>query len=150
MVASTNKQFGALMRVLGEPDVAADERFDQVQHRIMHREALLAILDRLSARRTAAEWLEALDVAEVPASPVNDMSMVFDNPQVQHRAMLSHATHPVAGDLPILRNPIRKSATPIGEATAPPTLGQDNDAVLRDVLGYDAAKIAALHEAAVL
>ncbi|MEO5599000.1 MAG: CoA transferase [Novosphingobium sp.] len=150
VVASTNKQFGALMRVLGEPEVAADPRFDQVQHRIINRDALLAILNRLFATRSAADWLDALDEAEVPASPVNDIAMVFDNPQVQHRAILTHAQHASAGDLPMLRNPIRMSATPIGEATAPPTLGQDNDAVLRDILGYDAARIAALREAAVL
>ncbi|MDO7836700.1 CoA transferase [Sphingobium sp. HBC34] len=150
IVASTNKQFGALTRVLGEPSLASDPRFDQVQKRIMHRDELLAILDSLFARRTATEWLEALEAADVPASPVNDVAMVFDNPQVKHRAMLAHTHHPVAGDLPILRNPIRMSATPIGEATPPPTLGQDNDAVLRDVLGYDDVRIAALRAAAVL
>lgn len=150
IVASTNKQFGSLMTVLGEPAVAADPRFDQVQHRIENRDALLSILDRLFATRPAAEWLAALEAADVPASLVNDVAMVFENPQVRHRAMLDHVEHAVAGTVPVLRNPIRMSATPIGAATAPPTLGQDNDAVLRDVLGYDQAAIERLRATKVL
>ncbi|MFC4294680.1 CaiB/BaiF CoA transferase family protein [Novosphingobium tardum] len=150
IVASTNKQFGSLMTVLGEPAVAADPRFDQVQHRIENRDALLSILDRLFATRPAAEWLAALEAADVPASLVNDMAMVFENPQVRHRAMLDHVEHAAAGTVPVLRNPIRMSATPIGAATAPPTLGQDNDAVLRDVLGYDQAAIERLRATKVL
>lgn len=150
IVASTNKQFGALMKVLGEPELATDPRFDQVQKRIMNRDELLAILDALFATRPADEWLAELEAADVPASAVNDVSMVFDNPQVQHRGMLTHAHHPVTGDMPLLRNPIRMSGTPIGEATPPPMLGQDNDEVLRDLLGYDEARIAALRDAAVL
>lgn len=150
VVASTNKQFGALTRVLGDPDLASDSRFDQVQHRIENRDTLLHILDALFARRPATEWLELLEEADVPASPVNDVAMVFDNPQVCHRQMKAQVHHPVAGDIAMLRNPIRMSATPIGEATPPPTLGQDNEAVLRDVLGYDEARIAALKASAVL
>lgn len=150
IVASTNKQFGALMKVLGAPDLAADPRFDQVQKRITNRDELLAILDALFATRSADEWLAELEAADVPASAVNDVSMVFDNPQVKHRGMLTHAHHPVTGDMPLLRNPIRMSGTPIGAATPPPMLGQDNDEVLKDLLGYDEARIAALKEAAVL
>lgn len=150
IVASTNKQFAALTRVLGEPGLASDPRFDQVQNRIRNRDALLAILDALFVTRAAAEWLGELEEADVPASLVNDVSMVFENPQIKFREMLTHTQHPVAGEIPILRNPIRMSATPIGEPTPPPTLGQDNDAVLRDVLGYDDDRIAALREACVL
>lgn len=150
IVASTNKQFAALACVLGEPDLASDPRFAQVQNRIRNRDALLAMLDGLFATRPAGEWLAMLEAADVPASLVNDVSMVFDNPQIKFREMLTYTEHPVAGELPILRNPIRMSATPIGKATPPPTLGQDNDAVLRDVLGYDEGRIAMLREASVL
>lgn len=150
VVASTNKQFGGLMTVLGEPAVACDPRFDQVQRRIENRDALLAILDRLFSSRPAADWLAALEVADVPASLVNDVAMVFDNPQVRHRGMLDHVQHSVAGVVPVLRNPIRMSATPIGSASAPPMLGQDNEAVLREVLGYDHAAIERLRASGVL
>jgi formyl-CoA transferase len=43
-----------------------------------------------------------------------------------------------------VRNPIRMSATPPQVRSAPPMLGEHTQAVLRDVLGYDEAAIAAL------
>lgn len=150
IVATTNKQFGALCEVLGEPELARHPSFCEMQLRILNREALLVELDRLFARHPLAHLLEALEAADVPASPVNDMKGVFANPQIQHRGMLTSTEHAVAGEIPVLRNPIRFSATPVGEATAPPTLGQDTDAVLRELLGRDDAQIAQLRGAGVL
>lgn len=144
IVASTKKQFSALAEVLGQPGLSDDPRFDDVTRRIENRDALLAILDAEFARRPAAEWLAALEAADVPASPINDVRSVFDNPQIRHREMLASVDHAVAGKIAVLRNPIRLSGTPLGDAVAPPTLGQDNDAVLGEVLGRSEADIAAL------
>ncbi|MBB5698625.1 CaiB/BaiF CoA transferase family protein [Sphingomonas yantingensis] len=150
VVASTNRQFGALTRALGQPELAVDPRFDEVSHRIENREALLAILSEAFARRPAAEWLASLEAADVPASPVNDVKTVFDNPQIRHREMLSAVDHPVAGAIQMLRNPIRLSETPIGPPRAPPVLGQDNEAVLRDLLGRSDGEIADLRAQGVI
>jgi crotonobetainyl-CoA:carnitine CoA-transferase CaiB-like acyl-CoA transferase len=51
--------------------------------------------------------------------------------------MVREVEHAVGGPLRILANPIRLSATPIEDYAAPPTVGQDTDAVL-GALGYDA------------
>ena len=150
IVASTGREFSALARVLGQPELASDPRFADVSSRIRNRDALLAILDALFLTRDAADWLTDLEAADVPASPVNDVASVFDNPQIRHRGMLTQVDHPVAGEMPVLRNPIRFSATPIGEASPPPTLGQDSDAILRELLGKDDAAIHALRAGAVI
>jgi formyl-CoA transferase len=44
----------------------------------------------------------------------------------------------------LVRNPIRMSATPPDARSAPPLLGEQTEAVLRDMLGYDDERIAAL------
>lgn len=144
IVASTNKQFAALARVLERSDLLEDLRFVDVPSRIASRDALLAELVAEFVKRPVQEWLTALEEADVPASPVNDVRTVFENPQIRHRGMLSHVDHSVAGQIPVLRNPIRMSATPVGAGTAPPTLGQDNVSILRDLLGRDEDAIAAL------
>jgi formyl-CoA transferase len=41
-------------------------------------------------------------------------------------------------------NPIRLSQTPVREPAAPPVLGEHRDEILRDILNYDDARIAAL------
>jgi len=144
VVASTNKQFVALAQVLGRPDIPQDPRFCDVSTRIENRDALLIILEGEFAKRRADQWLLDLDEADVPASPINDVRTVFDNPQIRHRGMLASVDHAIAGEVPVLRNPIRMSATPIPDAAAPPTLGQDTIAILRDLLGRSDDEIASL------
>lgn len=149
VVASTNRQFAAFCGVLGQPELADDARFADVSGRIRNRDALLEILNATFLTRSAAAWLADFDAADVPASPVNDMPGVFANPQVQHRAMLAEVRRDGEA-IPILRNPIRLSATPVEDYRAPPALGQDTDAMLAGVLGYDAEKIARLRQANVI
>jgi len=147
VVASTDKQFAAFAEVLGHPEHATDPRFAGVQDRIANRDALLTLLKARFATRSVAEWLADFEAADVPASPVNDMAGVFANPQVIHRGMLEQIPYDSAGQLPILRNPIRMSASPITGYAAPPALGSDTDELLSELLSIDAAGLVCLREA---
>jgi crotonobetainyl-CoA:carnitine CoA-transferase CaiB-like acyl-CoA transferase len=60
--------------------------------------------------------------------------------------MVETVTHSTAGEITMLGIPMKFSGTPASVRTAPPTLGQHSDEVLRDVLGYDALRIARLRE----
>ena len=146
IVASTVKQFRALAAVIGMPDLADDARFATVPARIAHRDELLAILDTALATRPVADWLVALEAADVPVSPVNDVAAVFDNPQVRHRGLLQSVAHPVAGQVDMLRSPIRMSDDDDGEPAPPPGIGQHTDAVLQE-LGYSTGEIDAMRAA---
>jgi len=150
VVASTNKQFAAFADVLERPDLASDPRFANVSDRITHRNELLEVLTSVFVKRTAADWLAALDAADVPASPINDVPGALANPQIKHREMLGEVRRGDELPIPILNNPIRLSATPIDQYRAPPMLGEDTDAVLGELLRYDQARIAGLREAGVL
>ena len=56
--------------------------------------------------------------------------------------MMIELSHPLAGTVPLVANPMLFSATPIEYRSPPPVLGEHTNIVLRDVLGYDAAAIA--------
>jgi crotonobetainyl-CoA:carnitine CoA-transferase CaiB-like acyl-CoA transferase len=104
------------------------------------------ISERL-ATRPAREWLAALEPAGVPCGPINDLDQVFADPQVVFRGMRVTAPHPAAGEVTMVANPIKFSATPITHDRAPPLLGQHTDEVLESVLGMDRDRIAALRAA---
>jgi crotonobetainyl-CoA:carnitine CoA-transferase CaiB-like acyl-CoA transferase len=101
------------------------------------------IAERRASRR-AREGPAALEPAGVPCGPINDLAQVFADPQVRHRGMQVSAPHGVAGEVKMVANPIRFSATPISHDHPPPQLGEHTDEVLQRVLGMSAAAIAQL------
>jgi crotonobetainyl-CoA:carnitine CoA-transferase CaiB-like acyl-CoA transferase len=143
LVASNNTMFRRFCAAIGCPTLAADPRFAATADRIASRDALIAILAETFKSRTVAEWLSLLDEADIPASPVNDFAAALKNEQVKHREMLVNVEHPAAGTIPLLRNPIRYSETPIESYSAPPLAGQHTSQILQR-LGYDEAAIASL------
>ncbi|MGW9757941.1 L-carnitine dehydratase/bile acid-inducible protein F [Burkholderia contaminans] len=137
-------QFRKFVEAGGRPELADDERFATNPSRVRHRDTLVPILAEMVKARDKADWIGALEAAGVPCGPINDLDEVFDNEQVVARGMQVSLPHPCGADAKLVRNPIRMSATPPEARTAPPLLGAQTDDVLRDMLGYDDAKIATL------
>ena len=90
------------------------------------------------------QWIAELEAAGVPCGPINDLGEVFENEQVVARGMQVDLPHPSGGTVKLVRNPINMTGTPSEALAHPPTLGEHTESILRDVLGYDDARIAAL------
>lgn len=144
VAVGNDRQFRKFVEAGGRPELADDERFATNPSRVRHRDTLVPILAEMVKARGKADWIDALEAAGVPCGPINDLDEVFDNEQVVARGMQVSLPHPSGADAKLVRNPIRMSATPPEARTAPPLLGAQTDDVLRDMLGYDDAKIAAL------
>ncbi|MGH2987831.1 MAG: CaiB/BaiF CoA transferase family protein, partial [Solirubrobacterales bacterium] len=76
--AGNDRQFAALAGALGEPELAADERFATNPSRVEHRAALCELIERRLAGAPVAEWVKRLRAAGVPAGPVNDVGAAFE------------------------------------------------------------------------
>ncbi len=137
-------QFRKFVEAGGRPELADDERFATNPARVRHRDMLVPILAEMVKTRSKTAWIDALEAAGVPCGPINDLAEVFANEQVVARGMEVALPHPCGADVKLVRNPVRMSATPPDARTAPPLLGAHTDDVLRDMLGYDDARIAAL------
>ncbi|MEY8172479.1 CaiB/BaiF CoA transferase family protein [Burkholderia multivorans] len=137
-------QFRKFVEAGERPELADDERFATNPARVRHRDTLVPILAEMVKTRSKTAWIDALEAAGVPCGPINDLAEVFANEQVVARGMEVALPHPCGADVKLVRNPVRMSATPPDARTAPPLLGAHTDDVLRDMLGYDDARIAAL------
>jgi formyl-CoA transferase len=144
VAVGNDSQFASFCRVIGAPEWAQDARFATNPQRVRHRDLIVGMISERLRAKPAREWLAALEPAGVPCGPINDLAQVFSDPQVRHRGMEVRAPHPDAGEVRMVANPIKYSATPITHDAAPPTLGQHTDEVLGAVLGMDRARLEAL------
>jgi crotonobetainyl-CoA:carnitine CoA-transferase CaiB-like acyl-CoA transferase len=145
VVASTSSQWAGLSRALGRPELASDQRFATVSARIANRDAVLAVLDEIFAQRSAEYWIARLEEEDVPVSPVNDMDGVFANPQLRYRGIRRSVLADDGRTVDLVANPIHFSDTPIDSYTAPPSLGQHTEEILRTVLAKSDDDIRKLH-----
>ncbi len=98
--------------------------------------------------RRRSEVADALQAAGIEAVPVNDFGDLVDDPQLAHRGHFETHSHPFLGPGLYERNGFRLAACPGGYDAAGPTLGQDNDWALAEVLGLTDSEIEALRATA--
>ncbi len=103
-----------------------------------------------AATRTKHEVMHALLGAGVPAAAIYKPADIVGDPHLQARGFVAAVTHPVTGPEVLPGPSFHLSATPVALRTAAPLFGADTDSLLRDVLGYDDAKLAALRDARVI
>lgn len=136
------KQFCA--RVLQDPALADDPRFDSNARRNEHREALRALILTTFADLTTAQVLARLDDAQIANARMNNMADVWAHPQLQARERWRQVGTP-AGEIPALLPPGRISSFDY-RMDPVPAVGQHTEAILRG-LGQGDAEIAALAKA---
>jgi crotonobetainyl-CoA:carnitine CoA-transferase CaiB-like acyl-CoA transferase len=117
--------------------------------RVAHRDALVAVLAPLLAAQETEAWVRALDAADVPAGPINDLAQVFEDPQVRHRGLRVEVPRDGGEPVPVVASPIRLSRTPV-EHRPPPRLGEHTREVLMEVLGMGEEEVEAFRRAGVI
>ena len=109
IACGNDRQFVALCRVLGLPDLAQDADFATNPARVANRARLVPLLAQATQAMTRADLIAALEGAGVPGGPVNDVAEALADPQVAARG-LQIAPEGIAG----LRSPL------VTERAAPP------------------------------
>jgi len=148
--AASESIWQRLCPALGRAELADDPRFAKNADRVAHRQELIAILAEIFMTRTTADWVTALNRADVPCAPVQTIDQVFAAPQVLHRNMLVEVEHPTAGKVKLAGIPVKFSVTPASVRLPPPLLGEHNDDVLSSWLGMKTEEIDRLKEKGVI
>jgi formyl-CoA transferase len=138
LAALSDQQWQQLCRVVDRPALATDARFASNGARMANRPALTRELEMALAGRTTAEWVERLLAAGVPTGPLLDYDQVMNDPHTHARQMIEEVDNPVAGTVRTLGFPVKMTGTPLRVRRPPPSLGEHN-AELRRELGLEPA-----------
>jgi crotonobetainyl-CoA:carnitine CoA-transferase CaiB-like acyl-CoA transferase len=139
----TDRHWRKFFEIAGRPDIMEDPRFGSMNARSRHVEEMYALIESLAPRKTVAEWVAALEAAEVPCMPVKSLEQLFDDPHLAWRGLFQKTRHHSEGEVTTLAPPITFAATPSVHTRGAPLLGEDSVAVLREA-GVSDADIAAL------
>jgi crotonobetainyl-CoA:carnitine CoA-transferase CaiB-like acyl-CoA transferase len=108
---------------------------------------LQAELTEIFKTRTVAEWLEFGERVNTPIAPFNTPQTIADDPQFQARLPWIPKERLGADQLP---SPVKLMGEELPIPEKAPEVGQHNDVVLREVLGYDDARVNHLKDAGAL
>lgn len=147
IAVGNDSQFQRLCNALDRPDLAADPAFATNRDRVGSRERLIPLLTDALASDTTTSWVGRLEDVGVPCGPVNTMAGVFDDPHVKARGLALSLDDSAIGPVPGVASPLNLSRTPARAVTAPPALGADTMAVLRERLALDDTALSRLRDA---
>lgn len=144
--------FQRFCKVAGCEHLLQDARFNTAVERVRNRGFVNETLNDITRARPSAWWIENLEKNKIGCGPINQLSEVFDDPQVKARGMVIEMDHPALGGrkAKLIASPVRMSATPVSYRKSPPTLGQHTEEVLGEYLGMSAAEVAALRDRGVV
>jgi crotonobetainyl-CoA:carnitine CoA-transferase CaiB-like acyl-CoA transferase len=145
-IAAANDRFwGKLARAIGLEAMAVDPRFAKNQERVTNREELEDILEQTIAQLDREPLLKRLEEADVPATPVNTVDQVMNDPQTAECGIVQRVRHAKLGEIPVVGTPLRFSRMSPGVRRAAPLRGQHTDEILAEA-GYSAERIQALRD----
>ncbi|MBW1709572.1 MAG: CoA transferase [Deltaproteobacteria bacterium] len=121
-------------------ELVLDDRFNNALKRLENHDELIPILQEVFFKKTAAEWLDRLEEADVPCAPVNSLDRALTDPQVLSRNMVPELSHPHLGKFKLAGNPVKASETE-EVFIPPPQLGENTEEVFKQILGYSEDKI---------
>ncbi len=149
MAVGSERQWRRFCEALGMPTLADERRFATNGDRVVHRAELRRILAARLRGRSTADWLTALEAAEIPAGEIRDVVEAFASPEAVALGMTVEIEHPAWGVIRQVGVPFELSATPATIRTPPQLLGEGTSEILGE-LGYDDADIEALRAAGIV
>jgi crotonobetainyl-CoA:carnitine CoA-transferase CaiB-like acyl-CoA transferase len=153
LCAPTDAFAAGVFRAMGRPDLASDTRFRTRDERVRSADELHEIIREWCRERPAADVVAAFTAEGVPSAQVREPAEAVRDPLVRERGDVVALRHPQFGavaDLTTTGVPIRFSGARASLDRPAPALGEHNDHVYRELLGYSPEQLAELADQSVI
>jgi CoA:oxalate CoA-transferase len=147
IVAPQDRMAHDLFRAIGRPELTDDPRFATRDGRVREPRVVEEAIEAWTGDRPVSEVLRVLGSERVSVAQVRTQSEALNDPRVVERGETLPVVHPRLGEIPGIRTsgvPIKFSEDSTGFAFPARRLGEDNDAIYGEMLGYTAERIAQL------
>jgi formyl-CoA transferase len=143
--ANSNKLWQTFCEILERPELFADTRFKTIADRLLNRVVMIEEVEKSLGRRNAAEWVEILLAAGIPAGPIMNYGQALSSDHALAREAVMEFEHPIEGRVKSIGFPVKLSESKQRVRLPPPLLGEHNEEILGE-LGIDSGTRAALRE----
>jgi crotonobetainyl-CoA:carnitine CoA-transferase CaiB-like acyl-CoA transferase len=132
VMASTDRMFFAFCDLVGRPELKEDARFSERSQRAANLKEVYKITEEALAARTSAEWLDLLEKADIPASPMHSLETLLEDPHLDDVDFFQIEEHPSEGRVRTMKLPMHFSASPAKNHRPTPRVGEHTVEVLRE------------------
>ena len=131
--AVSDVEFKGLWAALGRPELADDPRFSTAAARSQNAGELVKTMKELSSQTKLADFLRVAEEHDLPASPVNSIADLPNDPQIKNNQVFVERTHPVMGKVREVRPAARFSDTQLRVSAPAPMRGEHSDDIVREI-----------------
>jgi len=141
-ITASDQHWLPLCKALGIEDWGSS--FNSNAVRVERREEIMPILTRTIEKLTRAELIAALDEADVPVGPVNDVAEILSDPHVRARRLVGSFDYPGVGEFRALALPYRFLGWDDPQIGRPLVLGEHTEKILEEELNLSREAISRL------
>jgi CoA:oxalate CoA-transferase len=139
-------QWNQCVAAMGMPELLTDSRFESARARRDNNEALRIIIEQwLSTFPNRDDAIAALEAQRVPCAPVLTLREAMDHPHLRERGTVRRVKDRAIGEFDIPGLPVKFSRWPQRASVEADLLGEHNEPVLRELLGFSDPEIAELY-----
>ncbi|MBL4622751.1 MAG: CoA transferase [Immundisolibacteraceae bacterium] len=151
VIVALGKQWLDLCKVMGQPELGTDQRFIDNPSRVANLPAVIEIIESwLHRTGDDAEAMRQLEAGHVPFAPVLTVQQAMELPQVKHRGSVRTITDRQLGEFKVPMSPLRFSVSGDTPGLPAPFLGEHNQQILEQMLGFTNNQINELTDQGVL
>jgi crotonobetainyl-CoA:carnitine CoA-transferase CaiB-like acyl-CoA transferase len=148
----TNDQWKVFLGAIQREDCLKDPRFRNLEDRLKNAAEVETMVTEWSKNLTSQEAMRILREKKIPCDPVLEVKEVLDDPQLKSRGMIQELPHPLGAPTGVKAAgfPVRFSELPAEYPGPAPMLGQHNQEIYTELLGFSGKELEKLGKEGVI